>query len=157
MPCRLQAHRTRAALLAALVLLAGTALAEERHRPDRDTSRHPGDRDRPPAEDRGPSGFSAAREPLTAAERRDPAVRQFWSDKCVQQRARGWGHTGDCENPAYSGSHPPRWRPYYGGGYRDDDGYGYRPRPRPYRRFPDRGDAVRGSAPSGAFGGYDRR
>jgi hypothetical protein len=33
----------------------------------------------------------------------DPAVRQYWSDRCVQQRARGWGHTGDCESPVYHG------------------------------------------------------
>jgi hypothetical protein len=53
-------------------------------------------------------GASSGSTPVPA----DPAERQYWSDRCVQQRARGWGHTGDCESPAYHGGgvrKRPRW------------------------------------------------
>jgi hypothetical protein len=56
----------------------------------------------------------------------DPAVEQFWSDRCVQQRRdRNRPHTKDCDNPAYSGGYRARdpyrhhqWQPYgHGSGW----------------------------------------
>lgn len=47
----------------------------------------------------------------------NPAVRQYWSDRCVQQRARGWGHTGDCESPAYHGGGVRKRHRWYRGGW----------------------------------------
>ncbi|HBG96928.1 MAG TPA: hypothetical protein DDY14_16735 [Chromatiaceae bacterium] len=38
----------------------------------------------------------------------DPALRQYWSNRCMQQPVRGWGHTGDCESPAYHGGKTSR-------------------------------------------------
>lgn len=53
----------------------------------------------------------------------DPAVEQFWSDRCVQQRRdRSRPHTKDCDNPAYTGGYRGRepfrsqpWPPYGSG------------------------------------------
>jgi hypothetical protein len=95
---------------------------------------------------------------LTAAERRDPAVRQYWSDRCVQQRARGWGQTADCDNPAYSGGYRPGYRDYR----RGYDPWDYGPRYDDYGRYGDRryvppprhSDRPRGT--TGTFGGGSR-
>jgi len=51
--------------------------------------------------------------PAMAEPRRvDPAVEQFWSDRCVQQRRDRRPHTKDCDNPAYTGGYrgPPAYR-----------------------------------------------
>lgn len=46
----------------------------------------------------------AAGPALGESRRIDPAVEQFWSDRCVQQRRdRSRPHTKDCDNPAYTG------------------------------------------------------
>lgn len=87
-------------------LLLAAAQADERRHSDADTSRH----GPPPAKPTGPARLlpQGARPPAqgrTLLEDVDPAVRQYWSDKCVQQRARGWGNTGDCNHPAYSGGY----------------------------------------------------
>ena len=68
--------------------------------------------------------LSGGRADPTLQEQVDPAVRQFWSDKCVNQRASGRSHSMDCDHPAYSGGgygwvdpyRYPRYRPSYPGG-----------------------------------------
>lgn len=68
----------------------------------------------------------AAGPALGEPRRMDPAVEQFWSDRCVQQRRdRSRPHTKDCDNPAYTGGALARdpyrhhqWPPYgYGSGW----------------------------------------
>jgi len=83
--------------------------AAERRQSGEDTARHATQGAQPGSGP--PQGSSerlvtpSARAPgPTLMEAVDPAVRQYWSNKCVQQRARGWGHTDDCNHPAYSGS-----------------------------------------------------
>ncbi|WP_200236413.1 hypothetical protein [Thiohalocapsa halophila] len=83
--------------------------AAERRQSGEDTARHaPQGASAGSAGSRGSGArlvTPSARAPRpTLMEAVDPAVRQYWSNKCVQQRARGWGHTGDCNHPAYSGS-----------------------------------------------------
>jgi len=101
-------------LLACLLLATGQA--DERRLSGEDTARHPTSRALPSMPAPAPSMPSPApslrfQSPSSPAHDRtllediDPAVRQYWSDKCVQQRARGWGYTGDCNHPAYSGGY----------------------------------------------------
>ena len=119
-----------ALLTAVLFGLSATPGAEERNRSGKDTSRH-GPRE-PPRSSIGAGDVRLQSRPgasygLTEAERRDPAVRQYWSSKCVQQRSRGWGHSGDCESPAYTGGGIGSSYPSY---------YGYPPRyPTPYSGY----------------------
>lgn len=110
------ARRAAPAITAIAVLVLGLlpslAEADERRRSGTDTSRHPPggmarSTERQPAHERTGERLvmpSVRGQGATMMERVDPAVRQYWSSKCVQQRARGWGHTGDCNHPAYSGS-----------------------------------------------------
>lgn len=85
--------------------------------------------------------------PRTGTRGIDPAVQQFWSERCVQQRRAGLPHTKDCDNPAYTGGAAPA-RPYpyrpYG---RGDDWRVQRPY-LPYRPAPTREYAL---PPSGSF------
>jgi len=117
----------RLMLLAALLFGAGAAAADERRHSGEDTSRHPrrddGQAYRPPP--RLSAGRRSYDDPLVGS---SPAERQYWSDRCVQQRARGWGSTGDCDSPAYTGGYDrrPRFRPYRE--YRYDGEPRYRPR-----------------------------
>jgi hypothetical protein len=46
---------------------------------------------------------SAIQGPPAAAEPRDPAYRQYWSDGCRRERAFGYTSSPDCQHPAYSG------------------------------------------------------
>ena len=83
--------------------------AAERRQSGEDTARHAAQGVEHAGKRRYGSGerlvTPSARAPgPTVMEAIDPAVRQYWSNKCLQQRARGWGHTGDCNHPAYSGS-----------------------------------------------------
>ncbi|MGB5831281.1 MAG: hypothetical protein WBG92_04730 [Thiohalocapsa sp.] len=100
------------AVLAWLLLGAVFAQGDERRQSDRDTGRHP-------TVDGGPDrtrGVTIQGPSAPAREPRDPAVRQYWSGKCLQQRARGWGHSGDCESPAYHGGGASRGAGWYPGG-----------------------------------------
>jgi hypothetical protein len=95
-------------LLFQLTVVPAT-LADERRHSGADTERHPARTVSPktPAShgDQRLLTPSVRGRERTLLEEVDPAVRQYWSDKCVQQRARGWGHTGDCNHPAYSGNY----------------------------------------------------
>jgi hypothetical protein len=98
-------------VLVSLVVATALASAEPRNSGHGDRSRHPEEATEPP-----PTGFGAVTRPdRTAAERVDPAIRRFWSDRCVNQRRHGLPHTGDCDNPAYSGG--AYVRPVPDGGY----------------------------------------
>lgn len=50
------------------------------------------------------SPYSGSERGGTVLERIDPAVRQYWSDKCVRERAAGRQQPRDCYHPAYSGT-----------------------------------------------------
>ncbi len=95
-----------------LCLLLAPAQADERRQSGTDTGRHVAPRAAPsaPASAQRLRRQSVRRsvDDRTLLEDIDPAVRQYWSQKCVQQRARGWGHTGDCNHPAYSGGYDGR-------------------------------------------------
>lgn len=97
-------------VLGLLSCLPPTVLsAAERRQSGEDTARHATQSAEPGSGGRQRAGerlvTPSARVPgPTLMEAVDPAVRQYWSDKCVQQRARGWGHIGDCNHPAYAGS-----------------------------------------------------
>jgi hypothetical protein len=140
------------------LLVAGLVSAEPRERGRGESARHP---------ERDEERMLRQPKPLpgrgvTRAERVDPAVRHFWSDRCVRQRRFGLPHTGDCDHPAYSGGG-------YGGVY---DYRGRRPyspyRPRAFYDYP-RGGSIhierdrrrfewRPTAPSHVRGGsYGRR
>jgi hypothetical protein len=114
--------RPTAALACLLAAAAASGADTERHHGSGDTSRHPA---RPPAHARPPA-FPARDGPQAPPPA--PAT-GYWSDKCARQRASSlgvWGHTPDCDNPAYTGGYYPA--PY---------GYGYGPRPgRPGRMRP---------------------
>jgi len=90
-------------LVAMSLLISLTPIqADERRRSGTDTARHPstgrdGDTDHRVGADSIRGVPPVRRMPI------DPAVEQYWSNKCVQQRARGWGNTGDCDSPAYTG------------------------------------------------------
>lgn len=130
----------RPARLACRALLLTLALstsvqADERRQAGEDTARHPALTEHPaaprggmqaPAPGRLPTPAVRGGEP-TLLEDIDPAVRQYWSGKCTQQRARGWGHTGDCKHPAYSGG-------YYGPAPLVVVPYGDAAQPRSHRR-----------------------
>jgi len=90
-----------------------------------DTSRHP-DKDSADRE------WIPHRTPLVVVPRPDPAVEYFWSDRCVGQRRYGTSHTGDCDNPAYTGVYP------YGAPYANPYGY------QPYRPYSGATHAPRG-------------
>ncbi len=95
----------RCLLLLSLLSSVGAA-ADERRQSTRDTSRDsvPTGQSVSPKRDAATGRLSVGAPQRTLQEEIDPAVRQYWSSKCVQQRERGWGHTGDCTHPAYSGS-----------------------------------------------------
>lgn len=131
--------------------------AGERSRPSGDTSR-------------GRIGASAP-----APQHPDPAVEQYWSDRCVREREFGYTSSANCRHPAYNGSgYGYGYGPGYGYGYGSGDGYGYgygyggdrgtvvinrggtvviqRPGPPPQHR-PDRDD---GPPRRGSIGGWGR-
>ena len=114
-------------VLSSMMLVFGPVSADPRERGAGDTDRHPDRTERPE-----PRHSAVPDRGRTRAERVDPAVRQFWSDRCVNQRRFGTPHTGDCDNPAYSG-----------GGY--GRGYGYPPYP-PYGTYEQRPYRPRGGA-----------
>jgi hypothetical protein len=104
------------ALLMPVLLVASLVSAEPRESGRGDSSRHPEaemERSTPRFDHRPDRG-------INRAESLDPAVRQFWSERCVRQRRFGLPHTGDCDHPAYSGSG-------YGGGYGYRRYPGYKP------------------------------
>ena len=82
------------------LVAAGASRAGPRDHGTGDTSRHPRDTGQPAAIPVRPRGGDRG---VTHAERVDPAVRQFWSDRCVDQRRYGLSHSRDCDNPAYTG------------------------------------------------------
>jgi hypothetical protein len=99
-------HTTLRCLSCMLLLLSADMPADERRHAGHDSARHgvaadPAHRPAPAAPSRFSGGAAPAR---TLQEQIDPAVRHYWSERCVQQRARGWGHTGDCKHPPYSGA-----------------------------------------------------
>jgi len=47
--------------------------------------------------------YSTIQGPPAAAEPRDPAYRQFWSDGCRREREFGYTSSPNCQHPAYSG------------------------------------------------------
>ena len=96
--------RRLVACLFGACLLPAAVQADERRQSGTDTARQSA-RSAPLTSPS--SGIGTVYEGRTLQEQIDPAVRQYWSDKCVQQRARGWGHTGDCRHPAYSGAGSP--------------------------------------------------
>lgn len=122
----------RAPIVVSLILTLGATnlgLAGQREHGRTDSSRHPEVR-----EERAMSSFSGGGDrDLTLMERVDPAVKHYWSDRCVDQRRFGGRHSRDCDNPAYTGGTGHRG-PYYGpygdyGGYGGHGGYGgFRPR-----------------------------
>lgn len=64
---------------------------------------------------RGHSSFGS---PSAAPEPRDPAVRQYWSDQCRQERDFGMIQSPNCRHPAYIGD---------GRGWGGDPGFGFGP------------------------------
>ncbi len=126
-------------LLSAVVLIADPVFSEPRGSGRGETARHPQHEVEVPDQDQDYPRHRDRDRDLTPAEQWDPAVRQFWSERCVRQRRFGLPHTRDCDNPAYSGGGfgYPVMRPYGGHG----------PRPGPPRRGPiiierdDRGSA----------------
>lgn len=69
-----------------------------------------GERTRPSGDSsRGRIGASAP-----APQHPDPAVNQYWSDRCVREREFGYTSSANCRHPAYNGS-----------GYGFGPGYGY--------------------------------
>lgn len=103
-------------------LPTGQPQADERSPGSSDTSRRGSQEHRHPTDKRG--GLSAGIPDRTLQEQVDPAIRQFWTDRCVDQRAASQSHTRDCDNPAYSGGgygwgdpySYPGYRPSYPGG-----------------------------------------
>ncbi|MEA3276512.1 MAG: hypothetical protein U9Q81_14730 [Pseudomonadota bacterium] len=86
--------------LAIFWVLAAASAAGERYHGRGDTSRQGGGE----KEVELTPGYGVApRRGRVPAEELDPAVKQFWSDRCVNQRRFGRSHTGDCDHPAYSG------------------------------------------------------
>lgn len=123
-----------------LIFAAGPVCAEPRVRGGDDTARHGGASGEtvPKAEEwsprpRRPSGSGTI----------DPAVQQFWSERCVQQRRYGLPHTKDCDNPAYTGGggayrpyRPPHGYPSHRPPWGEGDWRGYR-LILPYRGVPE--------------------
>jgi len=118
--------RSQPANLFFIALLSMFALifqvqAGERSAGSSDTSRRTSSGHRHPTEEQ--RHFSGGSADATLQEQVDPAVRQFWSDRCVNQRASGRSHSGDCNHPAYSGAgygwvdpyRYPEYRPVYPG------------------------------------------
>lgn len=94
-----------------LISLPASSQADERRRSGTDTDRHSSvDRHDRSDHRSGAGAVRGAWSDKTAP--RDPAVEYYWSNKCVQQRARGWGHTGDCDSPAYTGGSRDLYRGY---------------------------------------------
>jgi hypothetical protein len=106
-----------------LVLVMASMLtsvqADERRRSGSDTARHP-TIGRDGGADHRVGADSIRGTPPVRGVPVEPALEQYWSNKCVQQRARGWGHTGDCDSPAYTGGGRDLYRRSarrYGRGY----------------------------------------
>ena len=114
-----------------LSLATGPVVAEPRSGGEGDTSRHSTRERTPPTLDRGYRDRVSERERWSGP--RDPAVEHFWSDRCVDQRRWGRSHSGDCDNPAYTGgrSVPGPYLDYWGSSVYDRPGY-VQPRA-PYR------------------------
>ena len=54
--------------------------------------------------------YSTIQGPPAAAEPRDPAYRQYWSDGCRRERDFGYTASANCQHPAYSGwGRDPDW------------------------------------------------
>lgn len=127
-------------LALALICVVAPVSSEPRVRGGDETARHPVGSDEPA---RKPDDWSPGkRRPIGTI---DPAVQQFWSERCVQQRRYGLPHTKDCDNPAYTGgsAHRPYrpYRPSYGYPphrpyWREGDWHGYRPS-LPYSGVPE--------------------
>jgi hypothetical protein len=108
------------AVLGSLLVATVSVSADPRDSGGSDTSRHHG-------REGQAQGLGLDARPLpdrTPAGRLDPAVRQFWSERCLNQRRFGLPHTGDCDHPAYSGG--GYGAPYPDGGYGPQGGYGRR-------------------------------
>lgn len=95
-------------LVGLVLLVSGVTVADERRKGGTDTQRHPSKASRTLTDRHPPKALRSDGDGQTRLERVDPAVRQYWSDRCVQQRARGWGQTGDCDSPAYTGGNARR-------------------------------------------------
>jgi hypothetical protein len=114
----------RKVLLATSMLISLTSVqADERRRSGTDTARHPSIVRDGGTDDRVGAGSNRGAPPMRRVPV-DPAVEQYWSNKCLQQRARGWGHTGDCDSPAYTGGGRDLYR---GSAPRNGRGYGRYP------------------------------
>ena len=135
--CKLAPWALGLTLLPALM-----AIADERRTGGNDTARHPAPAEMPEAgaasaiDENGIQDRRHKRRPRTGTRGVDPAVQQFWSERCVQQRRAGLPHSKDCDNPAYTGGaalvRPHPFRPYG----RGDDWYPYQPyRPAPQREY----------------------
>jgi hypothetical protein len=100
------------------VSMSGLALGESRSRGTGDVARHPDS----VAKREMASVRVRGRERPIVVPTPDPAVENFWSDRCVEQRRYGRSHTKDCDNPAYTGGGYPYADPYRSyapyGGYR---------------------------------------
>lgn len=120
--CTSGMHGVAVVLFFTAVLLSPMSMqADERRRSGTDTARHrDGTVDQLTGQTTGLGRIRSA--PARIIVPADPAVRRYWSDKCVQQRARGWGHSGDCEHPTYHGGYGGRHYRWYPGnrypGYR---------------------------------------
>ncbi len=119
-------HLVILSLLSMIALGSGQASAEPRGSGRGDTARHPQHEVEVPDQDQDYPRHQDRDRDLTRAERLDPAVRQFWSERCVRQRRFGLPHTRDCDNPAYSGGGfgYPVMRPYGGHGPRPGPSHG---------------------------------
>ncbi len=98
-------------VLIGLVATAPMAGADERAHPRGETRRHSTESGQQPQS--AGAGLVDRDHGTISGAPADPGLHPFWSERCVEQRARGWGHTGDCDNPAYTGERYripyPRW------------------------------------------------
>jgi hypothetical protein len=112
-------------VMASMLISLTSVQADERRRSGTDTARHPSI-GRDGGDDHRAGADSIRGTPPVRGVTVDPAVQQYWSNKCVQQRARGWGQTGDCDSPAYTGGGRDVYRR---GAPHDRRGYGRYPGP----------------------------